>query len=132
MPGYFLRKLRYPVPIVLVVIVLLSFALPTPAEAQSVDEIISLPTLDVGITGGSYKCVPAQGWQSGTYTFKIEVYAQDKLCAESPEQQLEVISTAAGINLALLIAIAGGVLLLITIIIVIMIARRRRKELGRE
>ncbi len=37
------------------------------------DEIISLPTLDMGNTGGSYTYVPAQGWQNGTY-IKMNLY----------------------------------------------------------
>ena len=57
-------------------------------EDEPVDEteLISLPTLDVGRMGGAgYNYIPSQGWQHGTYIFKIELYSQGKLQVESAE-----------------------------------------------
>ncbi|MFC1934557.1 hypothetical protein ACFLXX_05395, partial [Chloroflexota bacterium] len=92
------------------------------------DEIISLPTLDVGSMRGSYKYTPTQKWQDGAYTFKVTLYAQDKLCAQSPEQLLEVKrvpATSTGeINWMLWGAVAGGILLLIVIITLVAVRRR--------
>jgi hypothetical protein len=49
-------------------------------------ELISLPTLDIGKTkGGDYNYIPAQGWQDGTYNFKIALYGDGELCVQSPE-----------------------------------------------
>ncbi len=51
-------------------------------------EIISLPILNVGKTAGNQKYIPSGGWQHGTYRFKIELYAQQKLYAQSTEVEI--------------------------------------------
>ena len=93
------------------------------------DEIISLPTLDTGSMSGSYKYTRTQKWQDGAYTFKITLYAQDKLCAQSPEETLEVrrvpVPSIGGINWMLWGPVAGGILLLIVIVVLVVIKRSR-------
>jgi len=93
-------------------------------------EIISTPMLNVGSTAGSYKYTPPQGWQSGTYTFRMELYSQDKLYAQSPEKELKVSVPVplARINWRLVGAIIGGLLIIVGIILAI--RRRRKKEKG--
>jgi len=85
-------------------------------------EIISVPALDLGSTDGSYKYIPSQGWQSGTYAFKLELFSQDKLCAQSPEKELKGIMPAlpAGINWSLVFAAVGGLLAIVLIILVLL------------
>lgn len=95
------------------------------------DEIISLPTLDVGSTGGGYNYVPAQEWQNGTYNFKMNLYSQNKLCAESPEEELKITTLqapTAGIDWILTGIIAGAILLLIVVIFLVAGRRRKRRE----
>jgi len=96
-------------------------------ELLEEDEIIALPTLDIGSTEGNYKYVPTQGWQSGTYTFMLDGYTQGKLCITSPEQKLEVSKkpTPEGINSAVIGGVVGGVLVL-TVVLVMMLRRRRQ------
>ncbi len=96
------------------------------------DEIISLPILDVSSMEGSYNYVPAQRWQNGTYTFKMKLYSQNNLCAESPERELQIgaqqapTTPTATTNWILIGIIGGGILLLL--VIIFLVARRRRKR----
>ncbi|MFC2002108.1 hypothetical protein ACFLUZ_06390 [Chloroflexota bacterium] len=87
-------------------------------------EIISLPMLDPGNTKGSYKYIPPQGWQDGIYAFKLELFSQDKVCAESPEEELlegKSPDTATGIiqriNWSLIGAAVGGWLFIVFIVL---------------
>lgn len=78
-------------------------------------ELISLPTLDVGTTTGSQTYIPSEGWQRGTYNFKIELYAQGELCTQSTEIQMvtEPAAVATPINwLLIIVAIIGGVVVI--------------------
>ena len=90
-------------------------------------EIISLPTLDLGSTSGSYKYVPPQGWQNGTYTFRLELFSQDKVFAQSLEEEVTgtIPAPATGINWSLVGAIAGGLL----VIVLIIFSRRRLNKI---
>lgn len=93
-----------------------------------VDEIqlISLPTLDVGTTGGSgYNYVPSQGWKDGTYSFKIVLHSQGKSYAESQEVRMVAERTkgSAPLDWPVIGAIlAAGVLIMAAVVVV---ARRR-------
>lgn len=97
-------------------------------EGQAVEEVelISLPSLDVGQTGGSSNYVPTEGWQSGTYSFKIELYSQGKLYTQSLAQEMSAEAAEGGstaINWPLIGGIVGGV---VVIIALVMLLRRRR------
>ena len=58
-------------------------------------ELISVPTLDVGITANSYSYIPTEGWQQGPYNFKIELYAQGEFYTQSQEIQMSTEPAAA-------------------------------------
>jgi len=81
-------------------------------------EIISLPTLDLGTTSGSYKYVPSQGWQDGSYTFKLELVSQNEVHAQSSEEELEDATPAPAtwINWRLIGAVVFGLLVIVLII----------------
>jgi len=53
-------------------------------------EIISVPALDLGNTGGRYDYAPSEGWAKGTYSFRLELFSQDKLYATSVAQTIAV------------------------------------------
>lgn len=53
-------------------------------------EIISMPSLATGNTGGNYKYAPALGWEEGKYSFLMKVYSEDVLYAQSQEKTLDV------------------------------------------
>ena len=96
-------------------------------EGQAVEEVelISLPSLDVGQTGGSSNYVPTEGWQGGTYSFKIELYSQGKLYTQSLAEEMSAEPAEGGtavINWPLIGGIVGGVVL---IALVILLRRRR-------
>ena len=93
------------------------------AQSEKI-EILSLLTLDVGSMDDSYKYIPNQPWQEGTYDFQIELFSGDKLYAQSPEKELKVILPA-GVNW-LLISIAAGIVLIIAAVVIIL--RRKKKE----
>lgn len=90
-------------------------------------ELISLPTLDVGKTGGAgYNYIPSQGWQHGTYIFKIELYSQGNIYAESQEVQMltEPAKVSAPVNWLLIGGIIAGVAI-IGVVAYLMVRRRR-------
>jgi hypothetical protein len=98
-------------------------------EDKLVDEteLISLPTLDVGKTGGAgYNYIPSQGWQHGTYIFKIELYSQGNIYAESQEVQMltDPAKVSAPVNWPLIGGIIAGVVI-IGVIAYLMVRRRR-------
>jgi len=98
-------------------------------EDKLVDEteLISLPTLDVGKTGGAgYNYIPSQGWQHGTYIFKIELYSQGNIYAESQEVQMltESAKVSAPVNWLLIGGIIAGVAI-IGVVAYLMVRRRR-------
>ncbi|MFC2045270.1 hypothetical protein ACFLUH_01140 [Chloroflexota bacterium] len=52
-------------------------------------QLISLPTLDVGRTeGADFTYIPDEGWQDEVYRYKIELYSQGELFAESEEIEM--------------------------------------------
>lgn len=97
-------------------------------------ELISLPTLDVGATTGSQTYIPAEGWQRGTYNFKVELYVQGELYAQSQEIQMSAEPAAevgapapgalvtGGTNWFLIGGIIGGV---VAIALIVVLRRRR-------
>ncbi|GAI27718.1 unnamed protein product, partial [marine sediment metagenome] len=50
--------------------------------------LILLSRLDMGRTGGSYSYVPAEGWQAGNYSFKLELYIEGEFYNDSSEEEL--------------------------------------------
>ena len=66
-------------------------------------EIFSLPTLDVGKTEGSYQYIPAQRWQKGNYTFKLELRSRETgvLIAESRLVGFRLVPTETGLGVGL-------------------------------
>jgi len=86
--------------------------------------ILSLPTLDTGMTGGNYQYTPSQGMQNGLYEVKLAVYSNDLLYAESQTEELEVKSLKKGIDLTIIIITAIAVIAII--VIIILLIRRRR------
>lgn len=90
-------------------------------------ELISLPTLDVGKTGGSSNYVPAEGWQDGTYGFKIELYSQGEPRARSSVEEVSTEPAAGGstpVNWTLIGGIGGGV---VVIALIVLFLRRRTR-----
>jgi hypothetical protein len=61
-------------------------------NGKPVEEIklLSLSVLDVGSVSGSYNYIPAAGWSSGTYGFRIGLYAKGRLYAASSEKKMTV------------------------------------------
>ena len=95
-------------------------------------ELISMPTLDVGTSIVSYNYIPTEGWQRGTYNFRIELYTQGELYSQSTEVQMvaapsEVGVPAAPFNLLLMVSIAAGVLVVGMAILLMVLLRRRRQ-----
>ena len=110
-------------------------------EDELVEEtgLISLPTLDVGTTTGNQTYVPAGGWQHATYNFKIELYVQGELYAQSQEvkmsaEAVEVSATptptppavSTPLNVWLIVGIIGGVGVIVTTLIAVLTRRRIR------
>jgi len=88
-------------------------------------ELISLPTLDVGTTTGSQTYIPAEGWRNGTYNFKIELYVQGELYAQSQGIQMsaEAVEVGAPVNWLLI----GGIIAVVVIGVVAYLMVRRRR-----
>jgi hypothetical protein len=59
--------------------------------SQKLDEtgIVSFSTLDAGPQGGSYNYMPAQGWQSGSYSFSLQMEVNGEVYAVSKVEALE-------------------------------------------
>ena len=94
-------------------------------QAVEKSEFLSLPILNVGKTEGSYNYTPAQGWQDGTYGFKIELYGQGEPCARSSVEEVSTEPAAGGsapVNWALIGGIVGGV---VVIALIVLFLRRR-------
>lgn len=89
-------------------------------------EMIALPSLDVGVMDGSYKYSPAR-WQSGTYTFVLEVYSGGKLYSQSPVQELPVaIPTPPSVWIYVVIAILAFSIVLV--LLGVLLKKKGRKE----
>jgi len=92
----------------------------------------SLAQLPSGDYGGNMNYIPAQGWQSGNYTFRIEMAASGALYTTSPEQRITV-PPVASVRLVLISEIFGGAILVIAAVLLLILILRRRafKEGGR-
>ncbi len=86
--------------------------------------IITIPTLDVGETSGTYKYIPPQGWQTGTYTFAMSVFSMDNLYGQSAEKTIENVS-AGGFNGAFIIIAA---VVLIGLFLFFYLRKRRKGD----
>lgn len=53
-------------------------------------EMYAIPILPVGTSDSRYTFIPAQGWKSGTYSFKVSLYSGDKLYAETEFKEFTV------------------------------------------
>jgi len=96
-------------------------------EAVEEIELLSLPILNVGKTAGSYSYTPTQGWQEGTYSFKIELYSQGKLYTQSSAKEMSAKPAerrSAGTNWRLIGSIIAAVI--IGIIVYLVVVRRRK------
>jgi hypothetical protein len=87
--------------------------------------LISSGQLPPGGTSGSWDYIPSQGWVSGTYTFRAELYVGGVLGASTPEETLEITAEPAVVNWSKLMIIIGAMLMAITAMIVVILNRRR-------
>ena len=90
-------------------------------------DIFSVPSLDVGNTGGSYKYIPAAGWADTNYHFNMIIESSDKVYGNSPEKQyISPVTPVSPIKKWMLI---GGIVLGVIIITgaAILFFRRKRK-----
>jgi hypothetical protein len=92
----------------------------------------STAQLPAGDTGGSLEFVPAPGWQSGTYTFRVVVNVAGTLYTTSLEQQM-TIPPVASVRLVLISEIFGAAIFVIAGVLLLILIRRRRalREAGR-
>jgi hypothetical protein len=92
----------------------------------------SFAQLPAGDSSGNMNYIPAQGWKSGNYTFRIEMAAGGALYTTSPEQRITV-PPVASVRLVLISEIFGAAIFVIAGVIgLILISRRRAlKEAGR-
>jgi hypothetical protein len=76
--------------------------------------------------------IPAQGWKSGNYTFRIEMAAGGALYTTSPEQRITV-PPVASVRLVLISEIFGAAIFVIAGVFLLILIRRRRalEEAGR-
>ena len=117
-------------------------------DGELVEEItlMTVGRLEMGRTGGSASYVPADGWQEGNYTFKIDLNVEGDFYIESSVQELTVAPEDVGAPaaalpriisnpFALAVPAPGGVsiiwwvlilVLVITVSVVLWIRRRRR------
>ena len=100
-----------------------------PLEDVPLQSLAQLPT---GDSNGNMNYIPAQGWQSGNYTFRIEMAAGGKVYTTSPEQQVTV-PPVASVRLVLISEIFGAAIFVIAGIVLLILIRRRRalREAGR-
>jgi hypothetical protein len=95
-------------------------------------QLRSLAQLPAGDSNGNMNYIPAQGWQSGNYTFRIEMAAGGKLYTTSPDEQVTV-PPVASVRLVLISEIIGAAIFVIAGVVLLILIRRRRalKEAGR-
>jgi len=88
--------------------------------------LLSLRQLELGETTGSQDYTSSQGWNSGTYSFRVELYAGGKLYATTVEE-LEVTPASAtpAFSWVTLGEIIGATLILIAATISAILLRRR-------
>jgi hypothetical protein len=98
-------------------------------NGEPVEEValFSRSQLGVGITADSRDYVPSQGWESGTYAFQAELYADGKSYSSTTEDELEVMAESAVPvqQWAVLAAIIVAIMVLIPVTLVILRRRRR-------
>ena len=92
--------------------------------------LINLAPLEKGKIELNYNYIPAEGWQQGTYGFKLELRIGGEPYTVSPEQELEGSSTSpttagGAFNWSLVGGVAGGVVLVVAVVVIIMLVRRR-------
>ena len=79
------------------------------SPAQEVS-LITLNPLEMGRVGLNYNYVPADDWKNATYTFKLQLKLDDKVYANSQEQQVKVTgfanSQGGWVNPAVIVGIA--------------------------
>jgi hypothetical protein len=100
-----------------------------PLEDVALQSFTQLPA---GGSSGNMNYIPAQGWQSGNYTFRIEMAAGGALYTTSPEQRITV-PPVASVRLVLISEIFGGAIIVIAAVLLLILILRRRalKEAGR-
>lgn len=90
--------------------------------------VITIPTLDVGETSGTYKYIPPQGWQLGSYMFTMSVFSLGNLYGRSAEKIIENVSTV-GFNWVLIVIIAAVALIGLFLFFYV---RKRRKDIRKK
>jgi len=98
-------------------------------QAAEEVELISLPTLNVGKTAGSSNYIPTEGWQDGTYSFKIELYSHGKLYTQSSAEEMAT-DSAEGASTAINWPLIGGSVGVVVIALVAILSRRRLVRCG--
>ena len=104
------------------------------------DEVLlaSLSPLDLGRAGLSYNYIPADGWQSGTYGFRLELHLDGKLYATTAEKTLDVgaLSSAhpqaggasAAVNWVLCLGVGIVLLVILGLLLTLIVRRKKRAE----
>lgn len=61
-------------------------------DGEPLEEIslVTFGSLDTGRTGGRYNYTPSKGWESGEYSFRLELYTGGELYTRTLEQKLKV------------------------------------------
>jgi hypothetical protein len=69
-------------------------------DGETLEDILllSMKELSLGDISGSQDYIPPQGWGSGSYTFKAELYVNGEPYAVTLAEQLNVESTPSGIS----------------------------------
>ena len=100
------------------------------AEAKEIS-LITLSPLEIGRAGLNYNYIPAEGWQDGTYIFKLQLKLDGQSYAFSPEQQVKVAggvvsdqSQGGGVSLPVIIGIAAGAV--IAALGIVLLLKRRQ------
>ena len=90
-------------------------------------DIFSVPSLDAGDTGGTYKYIPSAGWSDVNYHFNLVIESSDKVYGNSPEQKY--VPPVAPIKSNSKWIIVGGIAAGVIIItgVAILFFRRKRK-----
>lgn len=52
--------------------------------------LVTFESLNTGRTGGSYNYIPSKGWESGEYSFELELYKQGELYTKTLEEKQRV------------------------------------------
>ena len=79
-----------------------------------------------GNATGSWDYTPSAGWQSGTYTFYVELTGPDGILCRSEEQNLFVAPSAAVVNWSVLLVVLSSALFVSGILLSILVYGKRR------